>query len=358
MKKSSSIALLVAGIITFVGSVLFLTAMLLMRFDFNNLSIPSVSPVEENNEFSTEINSIVINDTTSNISISKSYDSDKCYVSYPKGQKLYHIARVENGKLLIDEIDNRKWEDYISFGGIDQSNYVNIFLPEGQYESLMIYASTADIYVSDEFTFDKTHIKISTGDINYNAKTNSELSITTSTGDITAKNISDNENSELKIKLSVSTGRIILDSAQAKSVTAKASTGNMTLNKINVISDGNTDSGTINLKTTSGVITIGNSSAEKLISKSNTGDQKIENSAFSNISVTTTTGDVGLHKVNATLITVNTDTGDVNGSLINKTMFIVDTSSGDVNIPKELYGADGTCEINTSSGDVSFTSSN
>ena len=56
--------MVVGGALALVGSLLFLTAMFMMKFDFNNLSIPNESPTETVQEFSGDVHSLRIEDNT------------------------------------------------------------------------------------------------------------------------------------------------------------------------------------------------------------------------------------------------------------------------------------------------------
>ena len=359
MKKSVSIALIIGGALAFVGSILFLISLFLMNFDFNNLTIPQESPLEVNREFSDEIRSIVINDSTANISISKSYDDDACYVSYPDGTKRYHLATVKDGVLTIEEIDNRTWKDHIFFGITPSTpSYVSIFLPEGEYESLSIYASTGTIYVGSEFTFNKTYIDLSTGEINYNAKTVSELTLDVTTGDITIKDVSVGETATLNVKAKSTTGEIIMDSIVAKSLNAKTSTGGIHMSKVLVYPTEEAESGTMNLGATTGDISLNYCQSESFVSNSSSGDIEINNSTVTNADINTSSGNVEISNSRCTNLKIETSSGRVNGSLLNKPIFITNTSSGTIKIPKELYGTEGTCEVNTSSGNITFKAPN
>ena len=349
--------MIVGGALAFVGSILFFISMILMNFDFNNLNIPQVSPTEITKEFSDEITSIVINDSTANISISKSY-GDECYVTYHDEGKRYHLVTLNNGELFIEEVDNRNWIDFISFGFGNNSTYISVFLPQKQYESLSVYLSTGDIYVSDELTFTKANIKLSTGDVTFDAKVISELNLKTTTGDINANNVCENENSVLKLNTDVNSGEIYLNNICAQYLNANTTTGGISLNNVTICTADEENSGTMELSSTTGKIKLNNCSALSLVTKSSTGAHIIKSSTFAKLNAKSTTGGIDLINVFVQESVINTNSGDVNGTLINKPAFIPDTTSGRIDIAREAYGNDGSCEVSTTSGSITFKAAN
>lgn len=94
----------------------------------------------------------------------------------------------------------------------------------------------------------------------------------------------------------------------------------------------------IDLKTSSGNITSGSIKAKRINGRASSGDVMIRDCDASEINVVTTSGDVSIGIGSEMKYEYNTK-----------------TSSGDVNVPDSVEGADGKCNIETSSGDIDVT---
>ena len=108
---------------------------------------------------------------------------------------------------------------------------------------------------------------------------------------------------------------------------------------------------TVKLSATTGKILMNDIACNKLTAKSSTGHIQLKNViAEESIKVQNTTGGVEFGGCDAADIMINTSTGDVKGTLLSEKIFITDTSTGRVSVPKTTSG--GTCEITTSTGDI------
>ena len=88
--------------------------------------------------------------------------------------------------------------------------------------------------------------------------------------------------------------------------------------------------------------------------ETSSGDVSIENTVLQEkLTIRTSSGDIRLNGSDAPEIGIRTSSGDVWGSLLSPKVFRVTTSSGSVNVP-ESRGTQ-TCEIKTSSGNVTLT---
>ena len=74
---------------------------------------------------------------------------------------------MEDGTLVIEKVDTRKWYDYIgiNFG----TTKITVYLPEGEYEALFIESHTGDIEIPDGFGFGDMNVTLSTGDVTSSA---------------------------------------------------------------------------------------------------------------------------------------------------------------------------------------------
>lgn len=132
------------------------------------------------------------------------------------------------------------------------------------------------------------------------------------------------------LKIVTSSGDIKLDSVSSKDTRISANSGDVSLG--DVVMDN------IDLKTASGNITSGSIKAKRINGRASSGDVMIRDCDASEINVVTTSGDVSIGIGSEMKYEYNTK-----------------TSSGDVNVPDSVEGADGKCNIETSSGDIDVT---
>lgn len=132
------------------------------------------------------------------------------------------------------------------------------------------------------------------------------------------------------LKIVTSSGDIKLDSVSSKDTRISANSGDVSLG--DVVMDN------IDLKTSSGNITSGSIKAKRINGRASSGDVMIRDCDASEINVVTTSGDVSIGIGSEMKYEYNTK-----------------TSSGDVNVPDSVEGADGKCNIETSSGDIDVT---
>jgi DUF4097 and DUF4098 domain-containing protein YvlB len=253
-------------------------------------------------EIEESFRNVLIDIDTADITVLPSEDGEVKVVCKEKGELKYSVS-VENDTLIVRLCDNRKWYDYIGISTVSSEITVylpsTIVIPEDQYNSLVIKASTADVDVND-LHFRRVDIKTSTGDINIGGVSTGDMSLSVTTGRIEASDIIC-ENVDIK----VSTGKSKLISVKCRSLTSKGNTGKVSL--IDVIA------------------------REKL---------EIER----------TTGDITFDRCDAGEIHVETDTGNVHGSLLSEKIFVTRTDTGRVSVPQTTAG--GICEITTDTGNI------
>ena len=98
-------------------------------------------------------NSISIRTDTADIAFVPS-DDEMCKVVCYEDAKKRHTIEVQDGTLMINVVNNKKWYDYIGVN-ID-SPKITVYLPEAEYSSLVIEESTGDIKISKDFGFKST----------------------------------------------------------------------------------------------------------------------------------------------------------------------------------------------------------
>lgn len=298
MRKGVKIWLIIAGALVVFGIVLLAVAMSFYNWDFSKLSTGKFEThTYDINEKFTDID---IKTETADIDFVSS-DNGNCKVIFETYEKEKYSADVKNGVLNIKTADERKWYDHI--GIFFRSPKVTVYLPEKEYDSLLINESTGDIKIPKDFKFTNADISLSTGDISFFASASETVKFKTTTGDVKAEKFSADT-----LDISVTTGEIYLSDIMCKNLTTNGSTGDVLLKKV--------------------------IASEKMSIERSTGNVRIENS-------------------DAAEIFVKTATGDVSGKLMTDKVFITETSTGSVKVPKTVLSG-GKCEIITSTGDITF----
>lgn len=299
-----------------IGGIIFVGAMSMLKWNFKGIS---TTKYETNTyDIAEKFENISINTDTADILFVLSADG-KCSVECVEEVRTKHTVSVQENTLSIDISDTRKWYDHISFFSFGTPK-ITVYLPSDKYALLTVKASTGDIKLPKEFTFDGIDIKVSTGDVSCNASTANDLKIKTSTGHINIDNIT-----AANMNLTTSTGGINVKSADC--------------------------SGKIETKVSTGKTNLTDVKCESLISNGNTGDIKLTDViAAKDFNIKRSTGDINLIACDAGEIFITTDTGDVSGTLLTDKVFICKTDTGDIDVPKTTTG--GRCEITTDTGDI------
>ncbi len=317
MKTSTKIWLIIAASLIILGLIIFMGVMSMGNWDFSKLG--TVKFETNTYELSEEFSGISIKTDTADINFLPS-DDGICRVICYEQNKVKHAARVSDGQLSINVVDERAWYEYIgiTFG----TPKMTVYLPRAEYGELVIKNSTGDVELPADFAFETVDISVSTGDIKCFASASGAVRIRTTTGDILAENISAES-----LDLSVSTGRVDLVSADVH--------------------------GSLGIKVSTGRAVLTDVSCGSLVSNGTTGDISMQNViAAENISVTRSTGDVKFEKCDAAELIIKTDTGDVTGSLLSGKVFIAKSDTGRISVPRTVSG--GICEITTDTGNINI----
>jgi hypothetical protein len=317
MNKNLKLWLILAAVLVAAGLLMMFVAMSAYHWDFTQLN---TVPFETNTyTLSEAFHSLTLDTSAADISIVPSASS-KCQVVCSEPENLRHSVAVLDGTLTIQEIDTRKWNQYIgfSFG----SSQITVYLPQAEYQTLYIRESTGDVEIAEDFSFQNIDIKVSTGDITNYASASNITKIQTSTGYIRVEGVSTST-----LELVVSTGNATVVDTQCNTLVSRGSTGDLILKNVTAID-------TFRIERSSGDVTFEVSNADQIYVETDAGD------------VTFDTSDAGQ-------IYLETDTGDVRGSLQSPKVFLIETDTGDIDVPKSTSG--GLCEISTDTGDIEIT---
>ena len=293
MRKTKKIFLILATCFFFLGAGIFAIVMSFNGWKFKKIGGHNY---QTNSYTITEdFNCISIDVDTTDIVIRASEDGT-CKVVCYETEKVKHIVSVSEGTLIIKTVDERKFYDKLF--GADIA--LTVYLSKTNNQNLFIKASTGDIEVYKDVSFEMAEILLGTGDVAYYANTTESLKVKTSTGDIHVENISAGI-----VGLTASTGDTVVKSVYCTEFTSEGATGDIMLE--NVIA------------------------TEKL-------------------SIERDTGDVQLTACDAGEIVIETDTGDVNGTLLSGKTFCAETDTGHIDVPNSSMG--GRCQITTDTGDI------
>ncbi len=315
MRKRTKTGLIIASSLVLVGCILFGGVMTMLQWDFSKLSTTKY----ETNEYAIKehYNNLSIVTDTADIMLVPSESVKSSVVCYEQ-KNVKHSVTVQDGTLVIEVVDTRKWYEYIGihFG----TPKITVSIPQGEYGALSVRSDTGDVEIPKDFQFEIIDISESTGDVTSDAAVSELLKIKTSTGDIRVENISAGA-----LELSVSTGSVTVSEVACEGdVKIRVSTGKTALTDI---------------------------TCKNVFSSGNTGDISLKNViAAEKFSIERSTGDVTFDGCDAAEIVAKTDTGDVRGSLLTDKVFITKTDTGRVDVPKTGIG--GRCEITTDTGNI------
>lgn len=219
MKMSMKIWFIIGTALVVVGSLMFVIVMMINKWDFTKLS--TVKYETNTYEITEKFNSIQLDTSTVDIIFIPSGDGS-CKVVCNEEEKLKHSVAVIDGTLTIKETNTREWYDYIgiSIGGAKTT----IYLPEGEYEKLVIDTSTSDIEMSGDFYFDLIDFSLSTGCVDLSNVSCKTLVSKGSTGDVCLNNVIADES----ITIKTNTGDVEFVKCDANEITVKVSTGDVT----------------------------------------------------------------------------------------------------------------------------------
>ncbi len=318
MSKATKTWLVIATCLVVIGCIVFGGFMTMLKWDFTKLSTTKYET--KRYEISEDYKNLSVVTNTADIVFVPCENSNTSVVCYEQ-QNMKHTVAVEDGTLAIEIHDTRKWYEYI---GIDFGTpKITVYIPQGEYGTLLVKSSTGDVEIPNEFKFQSMDIAEGTGNVTNCAHASGAIKIKTSTGHIRVENVSANT-----LDLSVSTGGISVSDVTCE--------------------------GDVKIRVSTGKTILTDVECKSVISAGNTGDISLKNViAAEQFSIERSTGDVKFDGCDAAEIFVQTDTGDVRGSLLTEKVFITQTDTGNVDVPKTVVG--GKCEISTDTGDIKIT---
>lgn len=256
MSKRAKLWLIIASSLVLVGCILFGGVMIMLKWDFTQLS---TAKYETNTyEIDEEFSDISIVTDTADMVFVPSENAKSSVVCYEQ-KNAKHAVTVKDGALVIELVNTKKWYEYIgiTFG----MPKITVSVPQREYGALSVRSSTGGIRVEN---------------VSVDA-----LDLSVSTGKVTASNVT----CEGDVKIHVSTGKTALTDISCKNVASSGSTGDISLK--NVIA------------------------AQKFSIERSTGDVKLDGCDAAEIVVKTDTGDVRGSLLTDKVFITHTDTGRV-----------------------------------------------
>ena len=276
MIKGNNLALIIATCLIVVGIVIFVFAASINKWNMEKLSTNNYE--SQTYTIVESFNDISINTSVSNISFELSTDSSCKLVCYEQENEK-HTLKLENNTLSISQENTKKWYEYISISF--KSPELTIYLPQKEYNNLLISNSTGDITLSQELSFQNVDIKTSTGKVKVENISTQKLQINVSTGDAHLENIRCSA-----FKSNGSTGNCYLENVIAnEEISITRSTGDITFKKC--------DSESINVKTNTGDVSGTLCTGKFFTTKTSTGEIEIpQSTSGGKCHITTSTGDI------------------------------------------------------------------
>lgn len=237
MNKKTKIWLIAAASFVVAGCVIFAGVMTVLKWDFTRLSTTAYETNEY--EIKEEYKNIYLKTDIADVVIVPS-DGETTSVVCFEQTNTKHSVSVDDGTLVIEAHDTRKWYEYIGVNFGKQT--VAVHVPRAEYGTVELETSTGNANITNveckDFTSvggtgsitlsgvvakEKISITRSTGDVIVDASDASEISIKTDTGDVGGSLLTDK-----MFVVHTDTGRIdVPDSANGGRCEAVTDTGNI-----------------------------------------------------------------------------------------------------------------------------------
>jgi len=381
MKKSASIALIVAAVCLVAGIALVgVFAGLSKDLTFGQMVEQTV--VEEyeiaTEKFSGEFDRISIIESEAEVELIRS-DVGNPRIEYSVVKDRDYIVTVEDGILDI-RVDDRR-SSFINFNIVYKAMTLKVYLPEDEYESLVIDSSSGKVIVPADFTFGKCGIECSSGSVVFDADVTGTATIKNTSGSVKVsgvqaeKLIVNNSSGSIKVTDSGAAEAEIINTSGGVTVTngqyGKLEVGctSGSVDVVRVTADGIsaqgssgsvefvdcTVSGDAAAKNSSGSIKFENCTADVISAENTSGSITLKNTVAATLArLSNSSGGVRFVNADAGELDVHTTSGSVKGNLLTGKMFDVRTTSGGEDVPASDRDG-GYCAIETTSGSVKIT---
>lgn len=296
-------------------------------------------------EITDSFNAISINTSLSSVHIEPSTDGESSVVCR-ESEKIYNSVYVEDGKLVIEEIDERNDVEKLKTAVNLQKRSIIVYVSPEKCSFVEIEGGTGEISIAAGFDFDSVTINSDTGSVKLYSGAK-KINVNSKTGNVKAEGLTA-EN----IHVTSTTGNVnVEDTVIDGDLYICSNTGD-----VNTLYTNATGSVTAFCQT--GKIQVTSMKCKELNTESATG-KTILHSVIAEESITakSTTGDIRLIYSDSTHIELESDTGDITASLLSEKKFDVSSSNTDdiVCPPSSSDENAGNCKITTTLGNITVT---
>ena len=239
-----------------------------------------------------------------------------CRVQCTESANLKYKVWLNDGTLHVER--QSKWSLFpVSL----KEDALRICLPERNYDSLWLKASSGGVGIPEGFRFNVAIVSASSGGIAFAADVAEELNLHASSGGIAVSNASPSE-----LIVTASSGGVTMSRMSPRSIEAHVSSGTLRLEAISC--------GNLSAESSSGAIRLSDVIAE------------------GKITLECSSGSIKLDDCDAAELRIQCTSGSVSGHLLTPKVYNASATSGSVRVPAS--GAGGICEVHTTSGSIHF----
>lgn len=290
--------------IIFIAIIFIIGGSIVLAFAIKNNAFAQKERIDKTYEIDGEFQNISVIINVDDFELKLSTDGKNKLVCQ-EYDKMPHETSVSDNCLNVLGKDERKWYEKIfvfewNFKPIKSILYLN----KDTFNNIVVDASTGNFVIGNEFTFENADLKLSTGNLEFNAKLTNDL------------------------KAKVSTGSVYFKNVDCKNVELKSSTG---------------------------LISVENMNCEKFKSEGSTGSIKLTNVIAENeMEVVASTGDIYLKEVDSKKIYAKVSTGNIRGVILTPKIFTTTVKTGHANVPSNPSAdlANGECILYASTGNI------
>ena len=217
MSRKIKLWLIVAASLVVIGCVIFASVMSTLKWDFSKLSTQNFEL--NTHEITEDFSNISIVSNTADI-VFKVSENKNCSVVCFEKETEKHSVFVQDDTLFVEINHETEWYQHI---GINfESPKITIFLPESEYDSLIVKESTGDINIQN-ISLKALNLSVSTGDVFLTNIKCENFTSKSDTGDISLENVVATE----KILIETTTGDVEFKKCDANEIFVRTSTGDV-----------------------------------------------------------------------------------------------------------------------------------
>ncbi|MBQ8139559.1 MAG: DUF4097 family beta strand repeat protein [Lachnospiraceae bacterium] len=372
--KGKYIALIAAGAMMIVGAGITFGTIASHGFDYDKMSRSGEELMEKEYPISGSVKDIYVKDAA--VKISPSADGNSVVKTLELPKYTFEVTD-DNGKLSVIGKDKRVWTDYIF--NVNEPEAI-IYIPEGEYNSLLIENGSNRAIVEDGFVFDTAKVDNGSGSVKFFAGAKNEINLHSGSGSIAAEGVTagflnvtggsgsikliDVKSGDINVKdysgsvkfekvecddavIDSGSGSVALDALRGTSLNVKVSSGSFHL-------DDSELTGGITAKDGSGSIHFNGVKADKIDATNSSGSVNFTNViCTAEMVVASGSGSVKLDRCDAKDYDINASSGSVKASILSPKNINASSSSGSVNLPDiDDSKATGNMKIRTGSGSI------